>query len=76
MATSQTPYAQTSATQPPAGSQELSNLNAELRAQYAEQLDAMLKQVEQSYLKDKDGWREQKPLRDEEVRTIWNTKPE
>ena len=60
----------------PEGSQKLADLNAELRAHHAEQLDALLKRIEQSYLEDKNGRREVKPLRKEQVRTIWDTKPE
>ena len=60
----------------PDRSQELADLNAELRARHGEQLDEMLKRIEQSYLKDKDGWMEIEPLREEQVRSIWDTKPE
>jgi hypothetical protein len=60
----------------PDRSQELADLNAELRARHAAQLDEMLKRIEQSYLKDKDGWMNYEPIREEQVRTIWDTKPE
>ncbi len=59
----------------PQGSQELTELNADLRARYEQELSETLERIEQSYLSDQDDWMQYEPLRSEEVRSIWNTNP-
>lgn len=59
----------------PQGSQELTDLHADLRVRYERELRETLEKIEQSYLSDKDDWMKYEPLRNEEVRSIWNTNP-
>ncbi|MFQ5590474.1 MAG: hypothetical protein ACE5HE_04845 [Phycisphaerae bacterium] len=62
-----------SALDPPAA---VDTMREELRARYEQELRETLKKIEQAYLQDQDAWLECEPIRKEQVRTIWDTRPE